>query len=327
MSFSALANMGARIQPGGRFSQRTSKITGFTIHHQAGVDAHGEASNPRREVSANYWIANDGTIIPNIDEEHRAWTTGAVGYPAGAQSDMRNITVEVSNSPEGVRTGSWAISDAAFNSLVALLADCATRHGFPIRRSTNSGVAVHQDFVPTSCPGPYIMGNLGTIIARATAGGGSAGAPTQQTPAATGGKSVAQLADEVQAGVYGNGDQRRQALGGMYDAVQAEVNRRLYGGQAPQVHVNIDQLAHAVLRGEYGNGDDRMRRLGNNYAAVQARVNQLLNIVPAPAGPDIEGMARAAIRGDYGNGAQRQAALGANYAAVQARVNQILGIG
>lgn len=165
MGFSPLANMRRRVGPAGRQSPRNGPVRGFTIHHQAGVDAHGQATAAGREVSANYWITNDGTIIPNIDENMRAWTTGAAGYPGGAASDHRNITVEVSNSPEGVRTGSWAISAAARRALVNLIGDVFKRHGFgTVRRGTNGGVAVHQDFVPTACPGPYIMRNLNSII-------------------------------------------------------------------------------------------------------------------------------------------------------------------
>lgn len=184
MGFSSLADMSRRIPDGGRSAPRNSAVTGFGIHHNAGVDAYGEASNPNREVSANYWIANDGTIIPNIDETRRAFTSGALGYPAGAEADHRNITVEVSNSPDGVRTGSWAISDAAMNSLIRLIADVWIRYGLGlVQRSATRGLGVHQDWVPTSCPGPYIMGNLANIIASANniiSGGGSSPEPIQE---------------------------------------------------------------------------------------------------------------------------------------------------
>lgn len=165
MGFSPLADMRRRVGPAGRQSRRNSRIRGFTIHHQAGVNAHGQATAAGREVSANYWITNDGVIIPNVDENMRAWTTGAPGYPAGALSDHRNVTVEVSNSPEGVRTGSWAISAAARAALVALIGDVFKRHRLgKVRRGKHGGVAVHQDFVATACPGPYVMKHLGSII-------------------------------------------------------------------------------------------------------------------------------------------------------------------
>lgn len=171
MGFSPLADMSRRIPHGNRQSPRNSRITGFTIHHQAGVNTHGEATNPARVVSANYWITNEGDILPNVDESMRAWTTGAEGFPAGAASDHRNITVEVSNSPEGVKNKTWEISDAAMNALVRLISDVFKRHNLGnVRRGLYSGVAVHQDFVPTACPGPYIMSHLNDIIEKANQG-------------------------------------------------------------------------------------------------------------------------------------------------------------
>lgn len=86
---------------------------------------------------------------------------------------------------------------------------------------------------------------------------------------------IDQLARDVIAGKYGNGDARKQALGANYDAVQARVNEML-GSGGGSASVDIDTLARAVIRGEYGNGEERKQRLGSLYDAVQARVNQLL---------------------------------------------------
>ena len=82
------------------------------------------------------------------------------------------------------------------------------------------------------------------------------------------------FADEVMRGEHGNGQDRVNSLGSSYDAVQAEVNRRLYGGANNSS--NISALADAVMRGEYGNGADRVNALGSNYAAVQDEVNRRL---------------------------------------------------
>ncbi|MEJ6489585.1 N-acetylmuramoyl-L-alanine amidase [Leucobacter sp. USCH14] len=106
--------------------------------------------------------------MPNVDEENRAFTSGMAGYPAGAQADHRFITVEVSNSPQGVRNGTWEISSSALEALARLIADVYRRYGLgAVRRGTSSGIAVHQDFVPTQCPGPYMMRKLPSVIARA----------------------------------------------------------------------------------------------------------------------------------------------------------------
>ncbi|MGO3844479.1 N-acetylmuramoyl-L-alanine amidase [Agrococcus casei] len=90
------------------------------------------------------------------------------------------------------------------------------------------------------------------------------------------GKTISQLADEVMAGKHGNGDARKKSLGSNYNAVQAEVNRRLSGGGSGGGK-SVSQLATEVLRGDWGNDPDRKRRLeaaGYNYHAVQAEVNR-----------------------------------------------------
>ncbi len=88
--------------------------------------------------------------------------------------------------------------------------------------------------------------------------------------------SIDDLARRAINGEFGNGDQRRAALGSNYAAVQARVNQMLGqgGGSAPSVDLNA--LADAVIRGDYGNGDQRRAALGSNYAAVQAIVNKKL---------------------------------------------------
>lgn len=97
-----------------------------------------------------------------------------------------------------------------------------------------------------------------------------------------GGKSVAQLASEVLAGRWGNGDERKRRLtaaGYNYSAVQAEVNRRLAGG-APSAHKpTFNEVVQEVIRGEWGNGATRKQRLraaGFNPELVQAEVNRRL---------------------------------------------------
>lgn len=63
---------------------------------------------------------------------------------------------------------------------------------------------------------------------------GASGAATPGAPLA--GKSDNQLADEVIAGKYGDGDARKKALGARYGAVQAIVNQRLGGGHQSRTY-------------------------------------------------------------------------------------------
>lgn len=97
----------------------------------------------------------------------------------------------------------------------------------------------------------------------------------EPTPAPT--KSVEELAREVIAGKYGNGEDRKKALGSRYAEVQARVNEILAGNKpAPTPSVDILDLVRRTIRGDFGNGDARRQALGSNYAEVQRQVN--LNI-------------------------------------------------
>lgn len=81
------------------------------------------------------------------------------------------------------------------------------------------------------------------------------------------------LANAVIAGQYGTGDDRRNALGDNYDAVQARVNELMAQSQPA---ADIDDLARRTIAGEFGNGDDRRAALGELYDQVQARVNEMM---------------------------------------------------
>lgn len=90
-------------------------------------------------------------------------------------------------------------------------------------------------------------------------------------------KSNEQVADEVIAGQWGDGDDRRNRLaqaGYDYDAVQSIVNAKL---QPPRK--SNEEIADEVINGAWGNGDDRRNRLaqaGYDPDAIQDIVNSRL---------------------------------------------------
>ena len=92
-------------------------------------------------------------------------------------------------------------------------------------------------------------------------------------------KSVDELAQEVIAGKWGNGADRKsrlEAAGYSYSEVQNRVNEILLGTKKLK---SVDEVAKEVIRGDWGNGNDRKSRLtkaGYNYREVQNRVNQML---------------------------------------------------
>lgn len=98
----------------------------------------------------------------------------------------------------------------------------------------------------------------------------------QSTGTSTSGKNLDTLVQETLAGKYGNGEQRKAALGDQYEAVMAVVN-----GKAKTPQKSVDQLADEVIAGKHGNGEDRKKSLGSDYEAVQKRVTEKLKKQPS----------------------------------------------
>ncbi|MEG3272992.1 peptidoglycan amidohydrolase family protein [Streptococcus suis] len=92
----------------------------------------------------------------------------------------------------------------------------------------------------------------------------------------TSSKSLETLVQETLAGKYGNGEQRKAALGNQYEAVMAVIN-----GKATTNQKTVDQLAQEVIQGKHGNGEARKQSLGSQYDAVQKRVSELLKKQPS----------------------------------------------
>ena len=98
-----------------------------------------------------------------------------------------------------------------------------------------------------------------------------------QVSSSTAGKSIDQLVQETLAGKYGNGEQRKAALGNQYQAVMDRIN-----GKTSAVQKSDEELAREVIAGKHGNGEDRKRSLGSRYQAVQKKVDELLKKPDSP---------------------------------------------
>lgn len=97
-------------------------------------------------------------------------------------------------------------------------------------------------------------------------------------------KSVDELAREVIAGKFGNGQDRVNALGSRYNEVQARVNQILAGNKPSQPSTpsqpsgdDLLTLVKKTIRGDFGNGQARRNALGSRYDEVQAQVNKNIN--------------------------------------------------
>lgn len=112
-------------------------------------------------------------------------------------------------------------------------------------------------------------GDINTWNAYAAGSGTSTGVtpttPPQHSESGTPTGSTLDIAVAVMQGKYGNGDERKEALGDRYDEVQNFINHIFSADK--------NTLANEVKAGKYGNDDTRKTVLGTRYNEVQAVVN------------------------------------------------------
>ena len=148
--------------------RRKHKIDTISIHCMAGnlsVEACGNLfARSSTEASSNYGIGSDGRIALYVDEANRSWCTSS------AANDNRAVTIEVANIEA---KEPYRISDAAYKSLIKLLADICRRNGIPnllwradkslIGQVAKQNMTVHRWFAAKSCPGQWLYEHHGQI--------------------------------------------------------------------------------------------------------------------------------------------------------------------
>ncbi len=134
---------------------RTEKVSKITIHHMAGnMDPVACAKMHKNgKASANYYVGTDGSICSGVAENRRAWTSSS------GSNDQKAITMEVANNGGDPN---WTVSDAAYNSMIALCRDICSRYGITPQfdNSSSGSLTAHYMFSSTLCPGPYLTGKL-----------------------------------------------------------------------------------------------------------------------------------------------------------------------
>ena len=179
MSNSSLVTVRVPAHPSNYTKGRNTKITDVTIHHMAGVLSAEACGNifarAGRNGSAHYGIGNSGEVGQYVDEGDTAWTNS--NWP----SNCRSVTIETSNSATG---GDWPVSDAAYNTLIKLVADIAKRNGLGTLVA-GQNLTWHSMFASTTCPGNYLRARVEEIARRANEINGGGPAPTP-TPTPTG---------------------------------------------------------------------------------------------------------------------------------------------
>ncbi len=229
-------------------------IEAITIHHMAGrltAEQCGRIFQAKgRYGSSHYGVGYDGSIANYVDEENTAWTN------SNWDSNCKSITIEISDNDN-----SWYVNDTTLNAVIKLVADIAKRRGLGTL-VPGKNLTWHSMFTNTTCPGDYLRSKMQYIADEANKINNSE--PIKE-------KTTEELAREVIEGKYGNGEDRKNALGDRYAEVQARVNEIL--APTPKPSVDILDLVRKTIRGDFGNGEERKSALGSNYDEVQRQVN------------------------------------------------------
>lgn len=262
----------------GHITHTQHRKTMVTIHHNAGRLSHEGVLEvwKTRPASAHLDVDGAGAVAQYAWLNEYAWACG------NTKGNQDSISIEMANSAVG---GDWPVAEVTWKSAARLAGWIFAK--IIGTRPTKDNMVPHHYWKATACAGPYMDRVFPQMIQLANVSydyfvGGGTSAPTPQPSPSPGDKTIAQLAQEVLEGKWGNGDARRIALtnaGYDYILIQTEVNRRLSTG-APTAHKKtVDEVAREVLVGMWGNGVARRARLegaGYNYDAVQRRVNELL---------------------------------------------------
>lgn len=204
------------------------KIEGIAIHHMAGVLSAkvcgGIFAKAGRNGSSHYGVGKDGEIGQYVNESDTAWTN------SNWDSNCKTVTIETSNCSLG---GDYPVGDATLTSLIRLVADIAKRNNITLVKGVT--LVWHSMYAATECPGNFLRARMDYIIEEANKINNPQPTPVVDPFA---GISDEELARRVWAGEFGNGQDRINALGIRYAAVQALVNSG-YGKPEPIQPVEI----------------------------------------------------------------------------------------
>lgn len=155
-------------------SPRNHAIDTLTIHCMAGqlsVESCGNLFFKKStKASSNYGIGPDGRIALYVPEGSRSWAT------SNAENDNRAVTIEVASDS----THPYAVTDAAYASLIQLCADICKRNGIKklvwsddkhtrMYHLDGANMTAHRDYKNKACPGDYLFSREADIAAKANA--------------------------------------------------------------------------------------------------------------------------------------------------------------
>lgn len=166
-----------------RTSPRSHIIDTITVHVWVGQVTAKQGcdyfATTDRQVSSNYVVGYDGSIGLSVEEKNRSWCSGGrdkngneikVNGISGRDNDHRAVTIEVASDSKEP----YAITDAAYNSLIKLIADICKRNKIKkllwegnkslVGNIARQNMTVHRWFANKSCPGTYLYNKHSEIV-------------------------------------------------------------------------------------------------------------------------------------------------------------------
>ena len=200
-------------------------------------------------IGYHYYVRKDGSVYRGRPENM------AGAHCPGVNSTSIGICAEGNFNEE-------TMSDVQKQAIIELVKDIKSRYNI-------KWIKGHREILATSCPGANfpleeIKNEVENIKDEEI---------TQTT------KSILDLANEVIAGKYGVGAERKQALGSLYNEVQAKVNEILLGKKTTSNKKSNEEIADEVIAGKWGNNPSRKEKLtaaGYDYNIIQNIVNKKL---------------------------------------------------
>ncbi len=125
------SGVATRVHPSPNHGERapSTDITLLILHYTGMQDAESalrRLCDPRSEVSAHYFVEEDGTILQCVPESRRAWHAGQSSWKGEVDLNSRSIGIEIVNP--GHEWGYRPFPGAQVAAVIALAADICARH-------------------------------------------------------------------------------------------------------------------------------------------------------------------------------------------------------
>jgi len=222
-----------------------------------------------RGASAHYFV-DENDIYRVVADKDVAWHCGTTGkYYHSSCRNSNSIGIEMCCYKNN---GTLDISDKVVERTIELTKELMAKYGI-----SASNVVRHYDVTHKNCPAPFVK-DSSRWTAFLTKLSGSTTTTTATTTTAK--KSVEEIANEVIAGKWGNGDDRKNKLtsaGYDYSAVQSKVNEILTGKKTTTTKTAIANTSSGYVLGLYvvntAKGLNVRSGPGQNYKILKAYIN------------------------------------------------------